>query len=169
MARGLAEESTDELYRLLGHLKRDMESQIKKSNDPMAVKVRKAAGLRNRFERIDSAIDGVLSALYTITADAEEHSHHAHAELKEHRKARISGARAKLAKDPKQAAKVEVKKHWENWKTGRLPKNIKTTEQFAMDCMRQWPALTSAKVICAWSATWNKEARAKLQRKNPAC
>jgi hypothetical protein len=165
LARNLAQDSTEELYRLLRHVRRDMESQIRRSDTPMAVKVRKAAGLRNRMERIDSAINSLLSALYTVAAEIEDHSDHAHYELKQQKIARISGARAKLAKDPKQAAKVEVKKHWEKWKTGRLSKNIKTTEQFAMDCMRQWPTLTSAKVICGWSAAWNKETRANLQKK----
>lgn len=161
MAQRLASDSTDKLYRLLSHLNRDMTAQIKHSSLPVAIKVKKAAGLKNRMERIDSAINELMSALYTIAADIEDHSDHAHAQLKQQKNARVRGAKAKLAKDPKQAAKAQVKKHWEKWKSGALPKRIRTTEQFAIECMRLWPELTSVKVICGWSATWNKEAKSK--------
>lgn len=68
------------------------------------------------------------------------------------------GAAAKLKNDPKQLAKAEVESFWMEWKAGKHPK-LKTTERFATEAIRRFPVLTSSKVICDWSATWNKAAK----------
>lgn len=65
-------------------------------------------------------------------------------------------AKVKLDKDGKQAAKAGAKKLWKEWKGGRHP-NLRTTDHFATEVMRRWPALTSADTIRRWSATWGKE------------
>lgn len=67
--------------------------------------------------------------------------------------------RLKNDKDGKQAAKAEVKELWKERRAGKHLK-LRTNEQFAMECMRRWPTLTSLKVILGWCTTWNKEARA---------
>jgi hypothetical protein len=77
------------------------------------------------------------------------------------------GAAAKNANDPKQAAKAAARELWQQWKLGSLPK-IRTTEQYAVEVMRRWPVLKSAKNICEWSAAWNKEAADK-RKANPVC
>ena len=73
------------------------------------------------------------------------------------------GSIAKLKRDPSQLAKQEAFKLWSERRAGKHPK-LRTNEQFATECMRQWPVLTSAKVILGWCAKWAKEARSP-----PAC
>jgi len=82
--------------------------------------------------------------------------------LKAYKEARRRGAATKLANDRngKQAARVEAKKLWQERHAGKHPK-LRTNEQFATECMRRWPVLTSAKVICGWCTVWAKEAKAK--------
>jgi len=70
------------------------------------------------------------------------------------------GAAARLERSPKQVAKAEAKKFWKDRHDGKHPK-LRTNEQFAMECMRRWPALTSTKVILGWCTAWGKEARPK--------
>lgn len=65
---------------------------------------------------------------------------------------------AKLAKDPVQAAKAKAYKLWLERHAGKHP-NLRTNEQFAMECMRRWPVLTSSKVITGWCTEWNKAAK----------
>ena len=71
-----------------------------------------------------------------------------------------AAAQAKLANDPVQAAKAEAFKLWQERHAGKHPK-LGTNEQFATECMRRWPVLTSSKVICGWCTAWTKEAKAK--------
>lgn len=73
-----------------------------------------------------------------------------------------AGAKAKLESDPKQAAKAEAHKLWQEQYDGKHPE-LRTNEQFAAECMRRWPKLTSAKVILGWCTQWNKEAKRKSQ------
>lgn len=68
------------------------------------------------------------------------------------------GAETKLARDPKQAAKAKAKKLWLERRAGRHP-SLRTNEQFAIECMRLWPELTSLAVIAGWCTKWNKEAQ----------
>lgn len=67
-------------------------------------------------------------------------------------------AQARHATDPKASAKAEALKLWQDRRAGKYPK-LRTNEQFAMECMRRWPVLTSAKVICGWCTEWNKAAK----------
>jgi len=70
------------------------------------------------------------------------------------------GARTKLARDPKQAAKAEAFKLWQERNGGKHPK-LRRHEDFATECMRRWPVLKSAKVILGWCTEWNKTAKAQ--------
>lgn len=76
---------------------------------------------------------------------------------------RRSGGLARLVKDPtasaKQAAKQAAHKLWIERNEGLHP-NLRTVEQFAIEVMRCWPILTSAKVICGWSSNWTKQVKA---------
>lgn len=72
--------------------------------------------------------------------------------------ARRRGGRARHATDPKTKAKTEALKLWQERRAGKHPK-LRTNEQFAIECMRRWPVLTSAKVICGWCTDWNKAAK----------
>lgn len=71
-------------------------------------------------------------------------------------------AQAKLARDPVQAAKAQAFRFWQERRAGKHPR-LRTNEQFAMECMRRWKALTSPKVILGWCTKWNKEARQQSQ------
>jgi hypothetical protein len=72
------------------------------------------------------------------------------------------GAMARLKHSPQQAAKAETFKLWQERHAGHHPE-LRTNEQFAAECMRRWPALTSAKVILGWCTDWNKQAKRKSQ------
>jgi len=72
------------------------------------------------------------------------------------------GAAAKLARDPKQVAKAEAFKLWKERHAGKHPK-LRANEQFAAECMRRWPVLTSSKVILGWCTEWNKQAKRESQ------
>lgn len=75
-------------------------------------------------------------------------------------------AKARHAKDPKQAAKAGALELWKERHAGKHPK-LRTVEQFAIEVMRRWPdELQSAKVICGWSAAWTKAVK---EGKNPVC
>lgn len=69
---------------------------------------------------------------------------------------------AKLARDPKQAAKAEAFKLWQARRAGKHP-TLRTNEQFATECQSRWPVLTSAKNILGWCTQWNKDAKRKSQ------
>jgi len=74
-------------------------------------------------------------------------------------RARTAGL-AKLAKDPKQKAKAEVEKLWLERHCGKH-KKLRTNEQFAAECLRRWPVLTSSKVICGWCTTLTASVKSK--------
>lgn len=67
-------------------------------------------------------------------------------------------AAAMLARSPIQAAKTEAFKLWQERYAGQHPR-LRTNEQFATECMRRWPVLTSSKVITGWCTQWNKQSR----------
>lgn len=87
----------------------------------------------------------------------------------EHSDLRRRGPEARLVKNKliaaKAAAKVGALELWKERNAGEHPK-LRTVEQFATEVMRRWPVLTSAKVICGWSARWTKEVK---DGKNPVC
>jgi len=67
-----------------------------------------------------------------------------------------TAAAARVANDPKQIAKSKAFQLWKDRHVGKHP-SLRTNEQFAMECLRQWPQLTSIKVILGWCTTWTKE------------
>lgn len=72
--------------------------------------------------------------------------------------AAAANAERRLQSDPKQLAKREASQLWRERYAGKHPK-LRTNEQFAAECMRRWPELTSAKVILGWCTEWNKRAK----------
>jgi hypothetical protein len=72
-----------------------------------------------------------------------------------------AGARAKLKNDPKQAAKLDVKAFYDEWRANMHPR-LRKNEQFAMEAQRRHPEL-SLKVILGWVTAWDKEAKKKSQ------
>lgn len=81
------------------------------------------------------------------------------AKLNEQRRFRQLGASRKKARDPKQAAKAAALELWKERHAGERP-DLRTVEQFAIEVMRMYPILESAKTIAGWSAKWTKQARA---------
>lgn len=73
---------------------------------------------------------------------------------------RSMGGKRRAANDPKTSAKADAFELWKERCAGKHPK-LRTNEQFAMECMRRWPALTSIKVICGWCTVWTKEAKSQ--------
>lgn len=73
---------------------------------------------------------------------------------------RRMGGLARASKDPKQQAKADARRLWQERQEGRHPK-LRTNAQFANECLDRWHVLTSQKVILRWCAEWNKEARRK--------
>lgn len=127
MARAVVEDSVIAIERNLFHLARDLEANIRKSDGPVPIKVRKRAGLELRLDSIRASVDGLLSAFYDVWSELESETDHvrhdavaAKSELSAHIKARQRGAQAKLAKDPKQAAKVQAFQMWQEWRSGRV-------------------------------------------------
>ena len=70
------------------------------------------------------------------------------------------GGIARHLKAPQHAAKQKAFQFWLERRAGKHPK-LRTNEQFAAECMRRWPVLTSAKVILGWCTEWNKQAKRK--------
>lgn len=70
------------------------------------------------------------------------------------RKHRQAGARAKLAKDPKQVEKELVRENWVLWQ--RDPHRYKGKAAFALDMLDKYGSLKSQAVIERWCREWNK-------------
>lgn len=66
------------------------------------------------------------------------------------------GAMEKLRRDPKQAAKIQVKECWVEWQN--KPERYKTKSAFAKDMMDKYAELDSQAVITRWCSLWEKEA-----------
>lgn len=73
---------------------------------------------------------------------------------------RSMGGKRRAANDSRTSAKADAFELWKERRAGKHPK-LRTNEQFAMECMRRWPALTSIKVICGWCTIWTKEAKSQ--------
>lgn len=73
---------------------------------------------------------------------------------------RRRGAMKKMKRDPVQAAKAQAFKLWQERRAGKHPK-LRTNSQFAIECMRCWPILTSHDVITGWCTEWTKQAKQK--------
>ena len=72
------------------------------------------------------------------------------------------GAQAKLADDPKQKEKAQVRECWEDWQ--RTPLNFqgkrkyKSKDAFAKGMLDKYESLESAQVIARWCREWAGEA-----------
>lgn len=69
---------------------------------------------------------------------------------------RKRGAAIKLARDPKQAAKVNVFKMWQDWQEGRTI--YKSAAAFARHIVNTQP-IESTKTVERWTKQWQKQAR----------
>jgi len=76
---------------------------------------------------------------------------------------RRQGAASKMSRDPVQAAKADAKKLWLERRAGKHP-DLRRNWQFAAECVRRWPALTSPDTIKGWCTKWEKEAHPKNKR-----
>jgi hypothetical protein len=70
----------------------------------------------------------------------------------------LAGAKAKLANDPKQVAKREVKEWWIRWRAN--PTWYQGKSSFARAMLDKYPDLSSQPVIEGWCRAWEKEERA---------
>ena len=68
----------------------------------------------------------------------------------------VSAVQKKLANDPKQAAKRQVKECWDRWQT--KPGSYSGPTHFARDMLEKFPELTSVPVIVRWCGAWRTEA-----------
>jgi len=73
--------------------------------------------------------------------------------------ARMSRAAAnRYSKDPKQAAKAQVKECWHRWRQEQ-PNSYPGPTSFARDMLAKWPnELTSETVVVRWVRKWDNEA-----------
>jgi hypothetical protein len=67
----------------------------------------------------------------------------------------LAGAKAKLAKDPKQEAKRQVKEWWVRWRVN--PALYRGKSSFARAMLDKYPDLSSQPVIEGWCRSWEKE------------
>lgn len=66
-----------------------------------------------------------------------------------------AGVAAKLARDPKQAAKATVKECWEAWQ--EEPDRYKSKAAFARDMLNKFEHLESQPVIEGWCRAWERK------------
>ena len=66
-----------------------------------------------------------------------------------------SGAQAKLARDPVQAAKTAVKLRWDAWQRGERPR-YDTAAQFARAMLKDFPALKTEGTVSNWATGWKR-------------
>lgn len=69
------------------------------------------------------------------------------------------GAATKLARDPKQAAKLEARKLWESWRA--RPSLHKSAAAFARFVVDSIPAIEAEETVKRWEREWRKEAKGK--------
>lgn len=69
------------------------------------------------------------------------------------------GAARKLANDPKQAAKAEAFKLWQQWQQGKTRHS--SGAAFARNFVESHPAITSTKVVERWVTDWQRNAANK--------
>lgn len=66
------------------------------------------------------------------------------------------GAAAKLERSPKQAAKSQAFKLWEDWQANKL--RFRSGAAFALYVVKELPELTSPKVVEGWVTEWRRAA-----------
>lgn len=81
------------------------------------------------------------------------------------RRRAMEGGFTKSLRDPKAAAKRGALELWQARARGER-KDLRTVEQFAIEVMRRYSELKSAKVICGWSAKWSKDVK---EGRTPSC
>ena len=69
------------------------------------------------------------------------------------------GAARKLANDPKQAAKAEAFKLWQQWQQGKTRHS--SGAAFARHVIESYPAIISTKVVERWVTDWQRKAAKK--------
>ena len=75
------------------------------------------------------------------------------------KRAAHAGNRAKIASDPKQAAKAEAFKLWQQWQQGMALH--KSGAAFARHVIATLPAIESSKVVERWVTDWQRDADKK--------
>lgn len=144
LARKIVEDSVGEFDRNFRHVMRDVEALIKQSGKPVAVKVRKYAGMQIRRERMLGAINGLLSAFYDVWAALEDRADHESAKVAEFTDARRRGAKGKQKNDPVQAAKAVAAGLWpearrRGWTAERMHHELERQGHVAKpDTVRKW-------------------------------
>lgn len=68
-----------------------------------------------------------------------------------------SGAAVKLARDPKQAAKADAFKLWQEWQTGKA--RHRSGAAFARHVIDTLPTIESEKTVERWTRQWAKDAK----------
>jgi hypothetical protein len=68
-----------------------------------------------------------------------------------------AGATAKIARDPKQAAKSAAFKLWQDWQTGKTLH--KSSAAFHRHVLDKLPVITSTKTVERWCKEWREENR----------
>lgn len=71
----------------------------------------------------------------------------------------VKAARAKLANDPKQAAKAKAFKLWQQWQTG--VERHRSGAAFARHVVKVLPTLESTSVVERWVTRWRRDAKFK--------
>ncbi len=126
------------------------ESSRKANIDHEAILANLNMGLRDHACREKNAMQSVLIA----AKEGMEEAMLAGSSLQKKSQAR-SGAKAKLAKDPKQAAKSLVKECWDKWQ--QKPISYKGKSAFAKDMMTKYEVLDSQVVITRWCSEWERK------------
>jgi hypothetical protein len=112
--------------------------------------------LRNDIERY-MALDDEARAARSAERAARERMF---ALLPQHtrRELALKGARAKLAADPKQAAKAEAFKLWQDWQAGKT--RHKSGAAFARHVVKAIRVIENTKTVERWVTQWSKHAKA---------
>ncbi len=87
------------------------------------------------------------------------------ATLAQVKKRQHKGIEAKLRNDPKQAAKADARKLWNNWQTGQTLH--KSQAAFARHVVDAFPVIENPKSVERWATQWRKEAQTKRQKQAP--
>lgn len=111
--------------------------------------------LRNDIDRYMAVNDEACAARSAERAARER----MFALLPQHtrRELALKGARAKLATDPKQAAKAEAFKLWQDWQVGKT--RYKSGAAFARHVVETFRAIESTKAVERWVTQWRKDAK----------
>lgn len=103
----------------------------------------------------EDAGDGVISAIRATQAIANAKSLLFTSKLPFKQMMAVSGARAKLERDPKQLAKRQVRELWTEWWCDKRDR-YRTKTQFAKDMLDKFPELANQAVIVRWCTAWEK-------------